>query len=100
MGQGALFDGWEATQLEMSMGFVPGKGSGFIHVGTLDENKRALSHRSVTWQKERDLADIGEVVKGLAHWWLYGTPESVTESLPVLVKLHLPQIKAADDRKL
>lgn len=100
MGQGSLFGGWEATQLEVAVGFVPGKGSGFIHVATLGEQKQTLTQRSVTWNRERDLADVGEVLKGLGHWWLWGAPEHVTEALPNLVKLHMPQIKAHEDRLL
>jgi hypothetical protein len=99
MGQGSLFGGWEATQLEISLGFVPGKGSGFYHVSTLGVNHETLTHKSVTWSKERDLTDAGEVAKGLVHWWLYGAPEHVTEALPNLINLHLPRIGAGDDRR-
>lgn len=100
MGQGSLFDGWEATQLEVAVGFIPGKGSGFIHVSTLGEHKQTLTHRGVTWSKERDLTGVGDLMKGLAHWWLYGSPENVTEALPNLVQIHLPRIGAGDDRQL
>lgn len=99
MGQGALFDGWEATGLEINLGFIPGKGSGWLHVSTHDELKRTLTHRTASWRKERDLADVGEVLKGLAHWWLYGTPESVTESVPQLLTIHCPPIAPAADRQ-
>lgn len=98
MGQGSLFGGWEATQLEVSMGFVPNKGSGWIHVATLDEEKRALSQRSVSWTKERDWSGIGDVMRGIGYWWLYGTPEAVINVVPALVDEHLPRIGAGDAR--
>jgi hypothetical protein len=99
MGQGSLFGGEESTRLELEMGFVPNKGSGWLHVGLLDQHGRALVHRNLSWTKERDLSGIGDVLRLIAQGWLYMPPEDVWGSVAMWMGEHCPPIAAADDRR-
>jgi hypothetical protein len=93
MGQGSLFGGWEATRLEISLGFHPNQHSGWVHLGTLDENGRSLTHRSITWRNERDLSGVPDMLKVVGAAWLYGTPEDVIHEGMKAVAQHLPEVK-------
>lgn len=99
MPQGSLFGGWEATKLEINLGFVPNKHSGWLDVSYLTHEGSTVAHRSVTWRTERDLAGLPDVLREIANHWLYGVPEELIAVVPQAVRRYLDEVPSGADSR-
>lgn len=95
MPQRTIFDGFDLTDLTISIHLNANRPGGRIHVQLTDELGKLAGARSVQWLKERDVSDLGLVLKDVADAFLWAPHLEAVSALEVACRKHLPEVSAA-----
>lgn len=94
MPQQSLFGKWAITDLEITVHLQPnGKVGGRIDVEVLDEHGQRCEAQSVVWTQERDVNDLGWVLKAIAEAWLWGEHGAVSSVVQHAPRAWLPKVQ-------
>lgn len=92
MPQRTLFDGWDLTDLRVDVHLNARKPGGLIAVTLTDENGKLAGMRKVQWNKDRDVSDLGLVLKDVADAFLWAPHLEAVSTLEVACRKHLPEV--------
>lgn len=96
MPQQSLFGGWTVTDLEIRVHLNVDRPGGRIEVRLLDEHGKQTECQTVVWMKDRDVSDLGQVLKEVAGAFLWGCHGDASSMLQSAAKVHLPEVPPAD----
>jgi hypothetical protein len=92
MPQQSLFGGWPITDLEVHVHLNADKPGGAISAVVKDSNGQRCEAMTVRWQKDRDVSDLGMVLKAIAEAFLWGEHGSVSSVVSLAPRAWLPEV--------
>lgn len=92
MPQTTLFDGWTISDLSIAVHLNTNRPGGRIHVQFLDETGKVAGARSVQWTKDRDLADLGLVLRDVANAFMWAPQLEMVEEIRHAFRRHCPEV--------
>ena len=95
--QQTLFDGWDISDLVISVHLNTNKPGGRIHVEFRDELGKCAGARSITWTKDRDCTCLGQVLNDVASAWLWAPQLEALDQLRVAVPKHMPEVPSGTE---
>jgi hypothetical protein len=90
--QHTLFDGWTISDMRIDVHLATNRPGGRISVTFADETGRICGQRSVGWAKDRDVSDLGLVLRDVANAFLFAPQLEMLEQLKVAAAKHLPEV--------
>jgi hypothetical protein len=90
--QRTLFDGWNICDLRIDVHLNVNRPGGRITVAFTDETGKLAGQRSVGWSKDRDVSDLGLVLRDVANAFLFAPQQEALEQIKVAAAKHMPEV--------
>lgn len=92
MPQKTLFDGWTIHRMRIDVELNTNRPGGRIAVHFEDENGKAAGGQSIQWHKDRDLADLGLVLRDIANAFMWAPHLEMAQEPKLAFRRHCPEV--------
>ncbi len=92
MPQRTMFDGWNIDQMTIDIKLNVNKPGGSVYVHFTDELGKSAGSRKVSWTKDRDMSDLGLVVRDVTNAFLFAPQHEMLDQLPGSFTRHCPEV--------
>lgn len=93
MPQQSLFGGWPITDLRINVHLQPSPlVGGRIEVEVLSSDGKRTERQTLVWRKDRDVSDLGMVLKAVAEAFLWGEQGAVSSVVALGARAWLPEV--------
>jgi hypothetical protein len=90
--QKTLFDGWNIDQVDFHIHLNVNKPGGRVTASFKDELGKPAGSRTVQWSKDRDVADLGLVLRDVVNAFLFATQMDMIDTLRQSFTKHCPEV--------
>lgn len=90
--QKTLFDGWTISDMTISVHLNTNRPGGKLHVQFHDEVGKLAGARSIQWQKDRDLADLGLALRDIANAFMWAPQLEMLDTVRSALVKHCPEV--------
>ncbi len=96
MPQNKLFDGWNIDQMTIDVKLNVNKPGGSVYVHFTNELGKSVGSRKVSWTKDRDLSDLGLVLRDVANGFMFAPEVEMFDTLQPAFRRHCPEVPLED----
>jgi hypothetical protein len=90
--QKTLFDGWNIHQVDFHIHLNVNKPGGRVTASFQDELGQSAGSRTVQWSKDRDVSDLGLVLRDVVNAFLYAPQMEMVGTLAQSFIKHCPEV--------
>lgn len=92
MPQPTLFGAWTIDRMTIDVKLNTNRPGGKLHVQFHSEDGKTAGARSVQWNKDRDLADLGLVLRDVANAFLWAPQLEMLDELQAAFRRWCPEV--------
>jgi hypothetical protein len=90
--QKTLFDGWNIDQVHFNIKLNVNKSGGRVTATFTDELGKPAGSRTVQWNKDRDVCDLGLVLRDVVNAFLFASQMEMMDTLRSSFMKYCPEV--------